>query len=354
MKKHASSFRALALIGVAASLFCAAFTTPCVAGKPAEVDPPVACPPQWLPALLAGSEFCHGHGTDKVCVRGPSPTPVTCTPHWVVGHLQLYSATATMSPVIVTLDGVQIAPGAGASWKTTSCDEFAAIGVADGIVRGTGFRVDAGFSASIIGEPGELIEFRYWNAAEGKEYFSGFRYTMENGGKLGSYGTGAFELVLRETSYCPACLSCTSWLFTRVQPPFRVPAIPLSGDECVEVDGVCQITNSVVGPSSTWPCVNNVGVDCTATCLPSPSQSPPLHSPSLLSPSPPPPSPSPPPTLPPPPPPTLSPMPLAMTVPHSPPSSPLAPFADELCTYPSHEARCKVTLKIEARLSFSP
>ena len=87
-----------------------------------------------------------------------------------------------MSPVIVTLDGVQIAPGAGASWKTTSCDEFAAIGVADGIVRGTGFRVDAGFSASIIGEPGELIEFRYWNAAEGKEYFSGFRYTMEMAG----------------------------------------------------------------------------------------------------------------------------------------------------------------------------
>ena len=52
----ASRFRALVLIGVAAA-FCAAviphFTRPSVASKLAEAEHPVACPPQWLPVLLA-------------------------------------------------------------------------------------------------------------------------------------------------------------------------------------------------------------------------------------------------------------------------------------------------------------
>ena len=66
--------------------------------------------------------------------------------------------------------------------------------------------------------------------------------------------------------------------------------------------------------------------------------------PSLPPPSPPPPPPSsqlplPPPPSPPSPSPSLS------------PSPPLAPFADEPCTDGSQEARCKVTLKIEARLT---
>ena len=55
-EKHASSFRALVLIGVAAA-FCAAYTPQntksCAASKLAEVDHPVVCPPQWLPVLLA-------------------------------------------------------------------------------------------------------------------------------------------------------------------------------------------------------------------------------------------------------------------------------------------------------------
>ena len=40
--------------------------------------------------------------------------------------------------------------------------------------------------------------------------------------------------------------------------------------------------------------------------------------------------------------------------PQTPPSSPLAPFADEPCTNSNQEDRCKVTLKIEARLLPSP
>eukprot|EP00964_Phaeocystis_antarctica_P133767 scaffold97996_cov68-Phaeocystis_antarctica.AAC.2 len=58
--KGASGFRALVLLGVAA--FCAASTPhetmPSVASKLAEVNHPVACPPQWLPVLLA---FHSGH-----------------------------------------------------------------------------------------------------------------------------------------------------------------------------------------------------------------------------------------------------------------------------------------------------
>ena len=57
---------------------------------------------------------------------------------------------------------------------------------------------------------------------------------------------------------------------------------------------------------------------------------------STTSPSPSPPSPSPPPP--------------AITVPQSPPSPPLAPGAERSCTDSSQDDRCKVTLKIKARL----
>ena len=57
-KKDASRFRALVLISVAA-VCCAAFTPhmtrPSVASKLAEIYHPDACPPQWVPVLLASS-----------------------------------------------------------------------------------------------------------------------------------------------------------------------------------------------------------------------------------------------------------------------------------------------------------
>ena len=59
-KEHASRFRALVLIGVAAA-FCAAviphITKPSVASKLAEAEHRVAFPPQWLPLLLASEAF---------------------------------------------------------------------------------------------------------------------------------------------------------------------------------------------------------------------------------------------------------------------------------------------------------
>ena len=151
-KEHASRFRALVLIGVAAA-FCAAFipntTKPCVASKLAEADHAVVSPPQWLPVLLASSS----HETPVVA----------CVPraHWVIGNVKNFSATASMVPAIVTLDGVQIGhPVETGPFGTKSCDEIASLGVDDGIVRGVSTRIGLGFSIPIIGNAGELIEFR--------------------------------------------------------------------------------------------------------------------------------------------------------------------------------------------------
>ena len=127
-KNGAPGFRAFVLIGVAAA-FCAAFIPkPCVASKLAEVDHPVVCPPQWLPVLLASSS------REALSTRRRA---AACTPHWVIGNVNGFSDTASMIPAFVTLDGVQIGhPVEVQSDGSRSCDEVAAIGVADGIVRG--------------------------------------------------------------------------------------------------------------------------------------------------------------------------------------------------------------------------
>jgi len=181
--KHALRSQALVLIGVAAA-FYAAFvpktTKPWTASKLVEVDHAVACPPQWLPMLLASST----HEAPSTRRRAAA-----CTPHYTIGDVNSFSATASMAPGIVTLNGVQIGhPVETGPDGTTSCDQIASIGMDDGVVRGVSSHVNIGFSVPIIGDAGELIEFRYWNAAEGKEYFSEFRYTMQDNGQLGSYG----------------------------------------------------------------------------------------------------------------------------------------------------------------------
>ena len=91
------------------------------------------------------------------------------------------SDTASMLPGIVTLNGSQVERPVQAG---SACDQIASVGVADGIVRGVSSHIDTGFSVPIIGSAEELIEFRYWSAAEGKEYFSEYRYTMEDDGQL--------------------------------------------------------------------------------------------------------------------------------------------------------------------------
>ena len=64
-------------------------------------------------------------------------------------------------PVIVTLDGVQIGhPVDNGVSDQDSCDQIAAIGVADGIVRGVSHHISKGFSLGILATSGEMIEFR--------------------------------------------------------------------------------------------------------------------------------------------------------------------------------------------------
>ena len=79
-KTDASSFRALVLVGVAAA-FCAAFiphmTPPCVASKLVEANHPIACPPQWLPVLLAA--------------ESPMPPPTPPSPISSPSRSQIYT-----------------------------------------------------------------------------------------------------------------------------------------------------------------------------------------------------------------------------------------------------------------------
>ena len=123
-----------------------------MASKLAEVDHAVVCPPQWLPVLLASSS----HEAFSTRRRAAA-----CDPHWVVGNVNNFGADASMVPAFVTLDGVQIGhPVETVPDGTTSCDEMAALGANDGIVRGVSYRIEDGFSVPIIGDIGELIEFR--------------------------------------------------------------------------------------------------------------------------------------------------------------------------------------------------
>ena len=154
----------------------------------AHAKPAVAYPPQWLVLVLLASSSSRALEASS-----------SCTPHWVVGtSVNDLPATATMLPAIVTLDGVQIGhPVETATGGSAICDQVASIDVSDRVVRGVSARIESGYYVPIIGKAGELIEFRYWKATEGKEYVSEYRYTMQDNGQIGSLAPGgAFELVL--------------------------------------------------------------------------------------------------------------------------------------------------------------
>ena len=73
-----------------------------------------------------------------------------CTPHFVMGDVSLFDATASMVPATASLNGAQIGPPVD-----SSCDEVASVGVSDGIVRGISTQIDQGFSVPIIGRRAE-------------------------------------------------------------------------------------------------------------------------------------------------------------------------------------------------------
>ena len=168
-----------------------------------------------------------------------------CKDHWQwdVGDVPHHSATASMVPAFVTLDGVQIGhPVVDGVSDQDACDQIAAIGVADGIVRGVSHHISKGFSLGIVGTGGEMIEFRYYSAARKKVFYSDFRLKMEDNKQIGSFRK-PFELVLRETPLCAdTCAKCSHFL---VAGKFTVPAAP---GACVENKGTCQYPSALPGP----------------------------------------------------------------------------------------------------------
>ena len=200
-----------------------------MASKLAEVDHPVVCPPQWLPVLLASTH--KALSTTRLAAA--------CSPHWVVGNVDDLPATASMLPGIVTLNGSQVGHPVQAG---SACDQIASVGVADGIVRGLSHHIGKGFSVGIVGTGGELIEFRYWNAAKKKLYYSDYRFKMDDNAQVGSFKK-PFELVLRETPLCTnPCAKCSHFL---IAGKFAVPA---AAGGCVEDKGTCQKTSAPAGP----------------------------------------------------------------------------------------------------------
>ena len=159
-----------------------------------------------------------------------APTPTTCTKHWSVGDVSQMSASASILLARATLDGDKFgyghSPLVDGKQMETSCDQIAAFGVIDRVIRGTSILVNKGFSLGMIGNTGDEIEFKYWSAEKEKEYFvyGKFKgpnfndeptYKMANGGSLGSWVPGK-ELKLRlcETRPCDPCAnSCTKLSF---------------------------------------------------------------------------------------------------------------------------------------------
>ena len=63
---------------------------------------PVACPPQWLPVLLASSSY------EALSTRRRMKDTINpgCTAHFVTGDVDGFPDAASMMPAFVTLDGV--------------------------------------------------------------------------------------------------------------------------------------------------------------------------------------------------------------------------------------------------------
>merc|ERR1740139_61020 len=219
----------------------------------------------------------------------PAPSD-TCDLHFVPGDLSKFADSASIVPIIATLNGTRFGYGVDGTTQTTSCDQIAAIGVADGVVRGTSTLLETMFSLGMIGAAGELIEFRYWSAAEEKEYYVDSRYEMQAGGQRGSFEVGrAFELVLLEEPKCYPCESgCSHYLLEASGVVFMIEA-PAGG--CVENAKTCEIATSS-GTSSCHTGVDTASPKCYTPCAalvpPSPPPSPSPPPPNGATPTPPP------------------------------------------------------------------
>ena len=171
--------------GVAATFYAAVIphiTKLSVASKLAEAEPPVACPPQWLPVLLASLKYPTSptEALEPFGRCNDSPFVIYEGGDDTILHL----ASAVMVPATVSFNGKPKGWPIGGMGGPHECDEMASVGP-DGTVRGKSHLIVAGFSLGILGADGEMIEFRYYSAAEKTTYYSDFRYEMKNNDQIG-------------------------------------------------------------------------------------------------------------------------------------------------------------------------
>jgi len=218
-KKPAWRFHALDLIGVAAAV-CAAVsahpTKPIVASELAEANPPAACPPQWLPVLVATA-------SSSGLLQPYAPNP-GCTPRYEFND----SLSTGVDP---------LAPRGDATWfltvkfqnatigflansavnESTSCDQLAAIAINnqtnEEVVLGTSTLIEEGYQLGWTAAIGEEIQFRYWNGEEEKEYFVLERFKMVAESVQGSFENGSKILEVQEIPPCK-CQLCTKYVGT--------------------------------------------------------------------------------------------------------------------------------------------
>ena len=293
-----------------------------MASKLAEAEHPAACPPQWLPVLLATLEsptsfelepWLKPLVPDRPCNDSPFGAP-SCPE----GECP---ESASIAPGIVSFNGVPMGWPAGENCNGTlsnicACDVMVAVidpFGPDETVRGVSTLVGKGFSLGILGKTGDRIEFRYYSAAQDTTYYSDFRWVFEKDAQIGSFsdtnewprdgsleewlfddetrelkGLGTFVLPLTlnatrtaPTRFCgefPPCGTCTAaevFFAPGFAQVFNIPTI----GSCVPTDG----PNGCVEPAWAalgWGALcyteNSVPLDdCYHPCVPPPPNAPP-------------------------------------------------------------------------------
>ena len=141
-------------------------TKPSVASKLAEAEHPVACPPRWLPALLASLEYSTSPANPWEDPELTVIEPISSCSDQPFNESDITSfeaqETATMVPARVSLNGVQVGWPIGDRGGPNECDQVAAFGE-DGDLRGVSKLISNYFSLGFFGDAGDWIEFRYYS-----------------------------------------------------------------------------------------------------------------------------------------------------------------------------------------------
>jgi len=156
-------------------------TKPSVASKLAEAEHPVACPPRWLPALLASLEYSTSPANPWEDPELTVIEPISSCSDQPFNESDITSQaenTATMVPARVALNGVQVGWPIGDRGGPNECDQVAAFGE-DGDLRGVSKLISNYFSLGFFGDAGDWIEFRYYSGAQNQTYYSNVRYSFE-------------------------------------------------------------------------------------------------------------------------------------------------------------------------------